>query len=142
LYKNLKYINNFNIREFIRFAIVGLLAAIIHYVVFLLVLFLLDKEWNDIGNVDWQTNLAYSIGYALSLVFNLFLTSKYTFKTKITLVRFLLFISSHGVNFLMHKILLNCYLFLGITNWLLLPLVLLIVVPINFIMVRNSFKRF
>lgn len=142
LYKYSNYINNLNIREFIRFAIVGSLAALIHYAVFLLVLFFVGKEWNNIGNIDWQTNFAYSVGYALSLVFNLFLTSRYTFRARITAPRFLLFITSHGVNYLIHKCLFNFYLFLGIANWLLLPLVLVIAVPANFIMVRTSFKRF
>ena len=127
--------------EFMRFALVGSCAALIHYVIFLLILYLLKKEWNSIGLIDWQTNFAYSIGYILSLIFNLFLTSIFTFKTNITIPRLCLFMLSHGINYLIHKILLNLYLFLGVVNWLLLPLVLIIAVPINFILVRTSFRH-
>ncbi len=127
--------------EFMRFALVGSCAALIHYVIFLLILYFLKKEWSSSGSIDWQTNLAYSIGYILSLVFNLFLTSIFTFKAKITISRFCLFMVSHGLNYLIHKILLNLYLLFGVANWLLLPLVLIITVPINFIMVRVSFKH-
>lgn len=127
--------------EFIRFAIVGSISAIVHLIFHLSVLWILDVEWNTNGDIGWRPNVAYAIGYIISLSCNLYLTGKFTFKKSITKKRLILFVSAHVCNFIIHEGLLNIYLLIGVANWLALPLVLIIAVPINFIMVRTAFKR-
>lgn len=128
--------------EFIRFSIVGTISATVHFIVYLLFLWLFDIEWNDNGYIGWQHNVAYAIGYSISLIGNLFMTAKFTFKQNITIKIHLFFLTSHGFNLLIHECLLNTYLSRGVLNWLALPLVLLIAVPVNFLMVRKIFKNF
>ena len=144
LFKCSNYISSIssNKLELVRFIIVGAIAAIIHYIVFLLILLSIGRKWNEVGIIDWKTNIAYTAGYILSFTFNLFLTSRFTFKKKITMIRSCLFFISHGVNYIIHKCLFNFYLFIGIDNWILLPLVLIVAVPINFMLVRTTFKHF
>lgn len=127
--------------EFIRFAIVGSISAIVHLIFYLSILWILGVEWSTNGYVGWRPNVAYAIGYAISLACNLYLTGKFTFKKSITKKRLILFVFAHACNFLIHESLLNIYLLIGIANWLVLPLVLIIAVPINFIMVRAVFKK-
>ena len=118
------------VREFIRFCIVGGVATAIHYGVYLLFL-----RWLNV-------NVAYSLGYAISLCCNLLLTSFYTFREKITIKRTIGFLASHGVNYVLHIVFLNLILRLGVTEqWAPIP-VYCIVVPINFVLVRTAFKKF
>ena len=115
--------------EFLRFCVVGVIATIIHYGLYLL----LDR-WIAV-------NVAYTIGYAVSLCCNLWFTSRFTFKEKATAMRIGGFLASHGVNYLLHMVFLNMFLWLGIPEqWAPLP-VYCIVVPINFILVRTAFKK-
>ena len=116
-------------KEFIRFAIVGVVATGIHYGVYLLLL-----RW-------MKVNVAYSCGYVFSLCCNLLLTSFFTFRERITWKKTVGFLASHGVNYVLHILFLNLFLFLGITEqWAPIP-VYCIVIPINFILVRTAFKK-
>ena len=116
-------------KEFIRFAIVGVVATGIHYGVYLLLL-----RWLNV-------NAAYSVGYVVSLCCNLLMTSFFTFREKITWRKTLGFLGSHGVNYVLHIVLLNLFLWLGITaQWAPVP-VYCIVVPVNFFLVRTAFKK-
>lgn len=117
------------VREFVRFCIVGGVATAIHYGVYLLFL-----RWMNV-------NMAYSLGYAISLCCNLLLTSFFTFREKITIKRTIGFLASHCVNYVLHIVFLNIVLRLGVTErWAPIP-VYCIVVPINFVLVRTVFKR-
>lgn len=62
----------FNIREIIRFGIVGIIATIIHYGIYLALNLII---------VSW---IAYSIGYGISFLGNFYLSNRFTFKTKPT----------------------------------------------------------
>lgn len=116
-------------KEFIRFAIVGVVATGIHYGVYLLLL-----RW-------MKVNVAYSFGYVFSLCCNLLLTSFFTFRERITWKKTAGFLASHGVNYVLHIVFLNLFLYLGITEqWAPIP-VYCIVIPINFILVRTAFKK-
>lgn len=132
-------IQNVKIREFIRFSLVGTLCAIIHYVVYLVALLILGMELSTRYGISWQANIAYFIGYSLSLIVNLFLSSTYTFKQNISIKRTILFVLCHILNYILHSILFNLYLWIGISNYLILPFVLLITVPVNFLLVRKTF---
>ncbi|MDR2962962.1 MAG: GtrA family protein [Bacteroidales bacterium] len=136
-------------KEFIRFAVVGVLATAIHYGVYLLFLRILS------ANMSYHENIAYSIGYIVSFVFNFFLTSIFTFKTKANVKKSIGFVLCHLINFGIHNGLLKLYLWLSLPSFtlafrshelLVTPteyapfLVFAIAVPINFLLVRLVFK--
>ena len=133
--------NSQKTREFIRFGIVGVLAIGIHYGMYMLLLLAMGMDWRAAAGTDWHTNVAYTIGYAVSLVCNLWLTAHFTFRETITFRRSTGFFASHGINYLIHMVLLNLYLWMRIAEWLAPFLVLLIAVPINFLLVRMAFKK-
>lgn len=121
--------------EFIRFAIVGVIATCIHYGIYLVLL--------RLGHIESElwTNVAYTLGYVVSWFCNLFLTARFTFREKVSLKRGLGFAASHGVNFLLHIAFLNFFIWLGASSQLAPIPVYCIVIPINFILVRTVFKK-
>ena len=123
------------VKEFIRFCIVGVLATAIHYGVYLLLLlFLKDKD-------GWWTNAAYTIGYLVGFVFNFILSALFTFRERMTIRKGIGFSLSNLVNYGLHILFLNLFLWIGIPDkWAPLP-VFCLVVPINFLLVRFVFKK-
>lgn len=115
--------------EFIRFCVVGVLAAGVHYGVY----YLLQTKIN--------VNVAYTVGYLISLICNFFLTSYLTFQSSPSIKKALGFGGSHLVNYLMHLSLLNIFLYLGISKMLAPILVLAIAVPVNFLLLSWVFKH-
>lgn len=129
------------IREFIRFAIVGCIAAAIHYGLYLLLLWAMGMDITLANGVGVKANVAYTIGYGVSLICNMVLTARFTFRERLSVKRGTGFLVSHGINYLIHMGLLNLYLWLGVPDWLTFPLVLVIAVPVNFVLVRTAFKK-
>ena len=117
------------ILEFIRFGMVGGLATVVHYGLYLLL-----KQWINL-------NIAYTVGYALSFLMNFWLSNKFTFRTKPSVKKGVGFAASHLTNYLLHIILLNFFIWIGIDSNLAPIPVLCIVVPINFLLVRTALKR-
>lgn len=123
-------------KEFIRFAIVGVVATGIHYGLYLLLVWTFDLRETD----TLYTNIAYSVGYVVSWCFNFYLSAHFTFKSSTSVKRGVGFALSHGINYLLHLVLLNFFLWLGIPEaWAPIP-VFCIAIPINFILVRYVFK--
>ena len=122
-------------KEFFRFCIVGLMATAIHYGLYLLLLHVSHVE-----SEIW-TNVAYAMGYMVSWICNLYLTARFTFHEKVTFKRGVGFAVSHGINFLLHMIFLNLFMWIGMSSKLAPIPVYCIVVPINFILVRTVFKK-
>lgn len=121
--------NDFNkYKEFFRFGIVGILATAIHYGVYLLL---------NLIMISW---LAYSIGYGISFLCNFYLSSIFTFKEKASLKKGIGFGISHGINYLLHIVLLSLFLKLGIKEELAPIPVFAIAIPVNFLLVRFIFK--
>ena len=114
--------------EFIRFGIVGIMATGIHYGVYLLLNCIM---------VPW---LAYSLGYVVSFLCNFYLSSIFTFKSKASVKKGIGFGVSHGINYLLHITLLSIFLRLGIAENIAPIPVFIIVIPINFLLVRFVFK--
>ena len=114
--------------EFIRFAIVGIIATAIHYGLYLLLL-----QWINV-------NIAYTIGYLFSFCCNFVLTNFFTFKTKPNAKKGIGFILSHFINYGLHILLLNLFIYAGIIDKYAPILVYIIVVPVNFLLVRFVFK--
>lgn len=116
--------------EIIRFGIVGVIATALHYGAYYMLLFCVSP------------NIAYTIGWIVSLVCNLILSSRFTFRRKITPKRTGGFIASHMLNYVLHIALFNGFLALGLSPVIAPLFVYLIVVPINFILIRYIFHNF
>lgn len=115
-------------KEFIRFAIVGVIATGIHYGVY----YLLEQVIN--------VNVAYTIGFVVSWGVNLYLTSRFTFKSPLSFKKGIGFAFSHIVNYLLHMLFLNLFLLIGLSDEIAPLFVFVIVIPINFMLVRFVFK--
>lgn len=115
--------------EFIRFALVGILATALHYGLYYLLQTLIN------------VNIAYATGYLLSFIVNFYLTAYFTFGTRPSWKKAVGFSGAHLVNFLIHMLLLNLFLWAGISHtWAPLP-VFAIAIPVNFILIRFVFKH-
>ena len=114
--------------EFIRFALVGILATAIHYGLYYLLQTVI------------HVNIAYTVGYLLSFLVNFYLTAYFTFGTSPSWKKAAGFGSAHLVNYLLHMLLLNLFLWIGIPKqWAPLP-VFAIAIPVNFLLIRFVFK--
>ncbi len=112
-----------------RFCIVGVVATAVHYGVYALL------------NLFCQYNIAYTVGYLVSLALNFYLSSRFTFRSSMSVLKGGGFVIAHLVNYLLHMALLNLFVMVGVPEiWAPLP-VYAIVVPINFILVRTVFKK-
>lgn len=116
-------------REIVRFGIVGVIATAIHYGVYLLC------------SLVMPVNIAYTIGWIVSLGCNFFLSARFTFRKDMSVYRAGGFIGSHVVNYLMHMGLFNLFLWMGIGPVYAPLLVYAVVIPINFILVRFVFTK-
>ena len=123
------YFIHINWKEILRFGIVGIIATGIHYGVYVLCLFFTSA------------NIAYTLGWIISLCCNFYLSARFTFRKHMSFSRAGGFVFSHIVNYLMHIGLLNLCMWIGIGQ-LYAPLVVFcIVIPINFILVRFVFNK-
>jgi len=120
---------NIDWREIVRFGIVGVVATAIHYGVYLLCQLVMGA------------NIAYTIGWLVSLGCNFVLSARFTFRQHMSVSRAGGFVASHVVNYLMHMGLFNLFLWLGIGQVYAPLLVYCIVIPINFILVRFAFTK-
>ncbi len=117
------------IGEAVRFGIVGVEATALHYGIY----YLLQQVIN--------VNVAYTVGYAVSFVANFYATSYFTFGTSPSWKKLFGMGAAHGVNYLLHILLLNVFLWMGIPKvWAPFP-VFAVVIPVNFLLVRFVFKR-
>lgn len=118
----------FNI-EFIRFGIVGVIATVVHYGIYYVLLNIVNP------------NVAFTIGYLVSFIINFWLTAKFTFRTEATTKRGIGFALSHLVNYGLQMLVLNVCLKLGVLASLAPVPVYLICIPVNFLLVRFVFKK-
>ena len=115
--------------EILRFGLIGALATLIQYVVY----------WCLIHGM--HHNLAMTIGYVMSFVFNFLASTHYTFKVDASIKHGLGFTFSHVVNYLLQMTTLNIFLWIGVgKQWAPIPM-FCICVPINFVLVRFFLKR-
>lgn len=117
-----------SVREFVRFAFVGVIATGIHYLLY----FVLQKTMN--------AGIAYTIGYAVSFIANFLLTSLFTFRTKATVKKGIGFGTAHLCNYLLQMGLLYAVLAIGVKQNIAPIPVYCIAIPLNFLMVRFVFK--
>lgn len=115
--------------EIVRFAVVGVVATALHYLFYYLLLSFVSH------------NLAYTVGYALSFVCNYLLSSLFTFRVKLSWEKLAGFSLSHLLNYLAGLALLNLFILLGLSKTMAPLPVFVLVVPINFLLVRFVLKR-
>ena len=115
--------------QFVRFVLNGVLSSAIHYGIYYVLLF-----WTI-------ANIAYITGYLISFVSNFFLTSYFTFRTKPTLRRFIGFSGSHALNFGLHVVLFNIFLWLGVHELIIPLLVIGIAMMVQFFILRLVFVK-
>lgn len=118
----------FNI-EFVRFAIVGVIATAIHYGIYLLL-----KTFMNV-------NVSYTAGYLVSLACNFYLSARFTFQADTSVKKGIGFIASHTVNYILHMVLLNIFIGIGIAPTYAPIPVYCIAIPVNFLLVRTVFRK-
>lgn len=112
------------IGEVLRFGLVGTIAMVIHYGIY----YLLQKVI--------YLNVAFTLGYAISFLFNFFMSSYFTFKVKPSWVRWIKFGMSHGINYLIQIVVFNVSLWLGTPKEFAPIPVYIISIPVSFLLVR------
>lgn len=121
--------NKERIKELLRFCITGGLATVIHYAIYL---------WLD---AYISLEVAYSIGYVVSFLFNFVLTTLFTFRVSFTLWRGVGFVACHIVNYCLQLLLFEVFLRCGIPAPIIPIFVYAIAVPTNFLLLRFVMSR-
>ena len=124
-----KLLEDQKVVEFIRYCVVGGCAVAIHYGIYLLL-----NQWLAV-------NLAYTIGYVLSVCFHWFMTFRFSFREEITVRRTGGYLLCNGINYVLNMLFLNLFLWVGIPEQLAPVPVYCVVVPINFVLVRLAIKK-
>ena len=118
------------IKQFIRFCIVGTIAAGIHYGIYYVLL-----------RLGAGHNPAYATGYILAFIFNFIATSYFTFHSSPSWGRFIGFAGSHAVNFVLHMVLLNVFLWMGIHELIAPIAVMLVAMLVQYTILNFVFKH-
>jgi len=142
--------------QFLRFALVGVIAAAVHYAIYFVCYHLMQDNLGIIKNamVAFEGSImikllhlfsiygvAYTIGYFLSFILNFYLSSLFTFRSKATTKKGVGFAGAHLVNYLMHMGLFEIFFWIGVPEALIPIPVMSIAVPVNFFLVRFVFKH-
>ncbi|MGM9987207.1 MAG: GtrA family protein [Bacillaceae bacterium] len=117
------------ISQFIRFAVVGGFATLLHYAIYL-----------GLEYIGVNYSLAYTVGYGLSFIFNFFASNYITFKTNPDVKRIVRFSIAHGCNYILQIVLLNLFIGIGIHSAIAPVFIYIIAVPVNFVLVRIALK--
>ena len=117
------------IGEIVRFGIVGGVATLIQYGVYLLMLYAVSPT------------LSNTIGYAVSFLFNFVASTRYTFKVKTNARHGAGFALSHLINYGLQIVMLRLFMALGFSEKLAPVPMFCVCVPINFLLVRFFLKR-
>jgi len=115
--------------EIIRFGIVGVISTAMHYAIYWVL-----QHWIEV-------NIAYTTGYVLSFLANYWLSAHFTFRKSVNVKNGIGFGGAHFVNYLLHIVLLNFFLWLGLSNEMAPLGVFAIAIPVNFILVRFVFRH-
>ena len=128
--------------EVVRFAIVGGIATVLQYVIYLAAMPLLANLIPALGNSDHTlATVANTLAYILSFIFNFIASTRYTFKVKANAKRGAGFTFSHIVNYGMQTLFLNLFVGLGLAKQMAMIPTLCICIPVNFLLVRFFLKK-
>ena len=115
--------------EIVRFGIVGVVSTALHYAIYWVL-----QHWIEV-------NIAYTVGYVLSFLVNYWLSAHFTFHKSTSAKNGIGFGGAHLVNYCLHIVLLNLFLWFGLSNEVAPLAVYAIAIPVNFILVRFVFKH-
>ncbi|EPH16932.1 GtrA family protein [Hoylesella oralis] len=115
--------------EVLRFGIVGMAAVLIQYGAYLFIV-----QW-------FSPTVANTIAYTVSFVFNYVASTRFTFRVKSNVAHGAGFALSHAVNYLLQTLLLNLFIFFGMSKQLAMIPMFAVCVPVNFVLVRYFLKR-
>ena len=115
--------------ELLRFGIVGVLATLLQYAVYLAMLRFAGAA------------IANTVGYAVSFVFNFFASTRYTFKVKTNARHGAGFALSHLINYGLQILMLHLFIAVGFSEKLAPIPMFCVCVPVNFLLVRFFLKR-
>lgn len=115
--------------EVIRFGIVGVLATLLQYAIYWVL-------------IHWLApTISMTIGYAISFAFNFVASTRYTFRVEASAKRGVGFALSHAVNYVLQMLMLNLAIWLGVSKqWAPIPM-FCVCVPVNFLLVRFFLKK-
>ena len=115
--------------EVIRFGIVGVLATLLQYAIYWVL-------------IHWLApTISMTIGYAISIAFNFVASTRYTFRVEASAKRGAGFALSHAVNYVLQMLMLNLAIWLGVSKqWAPIPM-FCVCVPVNFLLVRFFLKK-
>lgn len=130
-----RILSNKKLMEFIRWGIVGVVATAVHYGIYYFL-----KEFVTPQTEFWL-NIDYTLGYVISFFGNFFLSAYFTFHEKPSLKKGFGFGIAHAINYGLHILFLNVFLLIGFSSTIAPIFVFILVVPINFLMVRFVFKK-
>jgi len=116
--------------QFLRFCIIGTLAAGVHYGIYYGLQFL-----------EVNLNVAYTAGYVIAFVGNYIATNYFTFRTLPSWKNFLGFAGSHAINYVLHMVLFNLFIYLGVHKLIAPPLVMLVAMLVQFTILRFVFRQ-
>ena len=115
--------------EVIRFGIVGVLATLLQYAIYWVLIHWLAPK------------ISMTIGYAISFAFNFVASTRYTFRVEASAKRGAGFALSHAVNYVLQMLMLNLAIWLGVSKqWAPIPM-FCVCVPVNFLLVRFFLKK-
>lgn len=117
--------------SFIRFAFVGGVATGINYGTYLLLV------WRF---AELNPTIAYIGAFCVSIICNFVLSSYFTFRIAPTWTRAVKFLTAHLINLANELILLNIWLWVGVSKFYAPIFVFLIAFPINYFMVRFALR--
>lgn len=123
-------LNKESIGEMVRFSIVGVLITVIHYVVYWLLLLVVNA------------NIAWTAGYIVGFIVNYYLSARFIFREKATAQNGAGFGGAHVVNYFLQMVLLNFFIWLGFSAEMAPIGVYAVSIPVNFLLVRFVFKHF
>lgn len=128
--------------EVVRFGIVGVIATLLQYAMYLVMIPCLAWALPKFSNNDHAlATTANTIAYIVSFVFNFIASTKYTFRVKANAKRGAGFTFSHIINYSLQTICLNLFVGLGLTKQIAMLPTLCICIPINFLLVRFFLKK-
>ena len=117
------------IGELIRFAIVGTLVTVIHYVVYWLLQLVVN------------VNIAWTAGYIAGFIFNYYMSAYFIFRKKTSAKNGAGFGVAHLVNYLLQMVLPNFFIWIGLSAEMAPVGVYAVSIPVNFLLVRFVFKK-
>lgn len=117
------------IGEMIRFSIVGVLVTAIHYGVYWLLQLVVN------------VNIAWTAGYVAGFIVNYYLSAFYIFRKKTSVKNGAGFGMAHVVNYLLQMVLLNFFIWIGLSAEMAPVGIYAVSIPVNFLLVRFVFKK-